>query len=185
MHTGIDAYSAANSNFYEHFLLCGSLRSSQSLVYSTLFANATHKVFLLVNRNAFDAEPLELSLPCRFDARASASSSFSSNNNNYTKIEHANCYSFHGADDLESPEGNAAALGVSLEECTKLCDDTDGCDAVTFGKVWRVCARSEATKRCKYCAFSACYPLDLSLRYSSLRLSRRLASLVACNVLTL
>jgi hypothetical protein len=104
----------------------------KSFVYATQFANETHKVFLLVNRNAFDAADMELQLPCRLPS-SPPSSSAASAPSNYTKLAHANCYAGHGATDLEVPIGSFAAGATTVDECAALCDSTDGCSSFTFG----------------------------------------------------
>jgi len=133
-----DLFQGGDPDFIPHI----PVTPEKSMVYSTLFQNETHKVFLFTNRNAFDAKPLELSLPCRFSSSSSSSSSTPpASLVNYTKIDHTNCYSMHGADDLESPQGTATGVGIILEECSALCTETEGCEAFVFGKVEGSCFR--------------------------------------------
>lgn len=41
-----------------------------------------------------------------------------------------NCWNGHGATNLEHPELSSAGT-MSLSDCMKLCDTTDGCDGIT------------------------------------------------------
>ena len=123
-----DLVQGGDPNFVPHL----PVAPEDSGVYTTQFKNDTHMVFLLVNRNADDADPVELQLPCRFSTAAPAGA------RNYTKVTSedglgSNCYAGHGASDLESPAGAFGATGVSAQECAELCDATDECTAFVHG----------------------------------------------------
>ena len=58
----------------------------------------------------------------------------------YTEFQGTNCYSKHGATDLESPQGSSAG-SMELSSCQSLCDGTDACSAVVYDSSTGDCFR--------------------------------------------
>jgi len=151
-----------------------------SNVYASAYTNATHALFLLVNRKSHqppnppmrwsgaDDDLINLTLPCTLRTAASRAARTPSCAT-YTELQNVNCYHGRGAIDLETPTG-ASAGAMTLGACQTLCDSTFECTAFSYrlGECYRraalfepLCARDELTTTYVKCGVVATSWTDL------------------------